>query len=78
MTIIFLKKENRYINLKLLGNLFGPINSELGFKMFCSVINIKKTDFFRIVTVQDWSKTSLALGVRPLKTLNCFECYRSR
>ena len=47
----------------------------------CSSINIKKSFFFKkpndynpiffwIVTAQDWSKTSSANVVRPLRTLN--------
>ena len=51
--------------------------------MFCSLVNIKKVDFFLkkrptdynpnffwIVTVQDWYKTSPANAIRPLETLD--------
>ena len=51
--------------------------------MLCSLVNIKKVDFFLkkrptdynpkffwIVTVQDWSKTSPANAIRPLETLD--------
>ena len=34
--------------------------------------------FFWIITVRDWTKTSLTIAVRPLRTLNCFECNISR
>ena len=32
---------------------------------------------FLILTVQDFTKTSLAIAVCPLGTLNCLECNRS-
>ena len=65
--------------------------STVRFDLNCSFFNYNKKDryflkrptdynpnYFWVVTVQDWTKTSRAIAVRPLNTLNCFKCYRSR
>ena len=35
-------------------------------------------NYFWILTVEDYPKTNLFIAIRPLRTLNCFECFRSR
>ena len=37
-----------------------------------------KPNYFWIVSVHGWIKTSLAIAAPPLTTLNCFKCYRYR
>ena len=73
-------KELRYNILDLVRKPIGPINSEFLFELFYFLIKMKKRNFkkrptdynpirFCIVTVQDRTKTSLAIAFRSLRTL---------
>ena len=65
-----------YMNLEVLRKPFRPINNELRFELFCSLINMKKsTSFFKkrptdhnpicfwIVTVLDWTQIGVTTAV---------------
>ena len=69
--------------MELFRNPMQPIIRELWFDMFCFVINVEMIDFFYIkrptdynpnyfwmIPVEDWSKTTPATVLRLLETLN--------